>query len=243
MRINTQNVTLPQESYPTPIGTPICDTSTLFNTIGIDERLPCQWTNVEALLDLHSPSPWIMESQPALPGTQELPDLPHAQIHMYPEYLVRHFEGSEYDSFTNHPFASPIWSHYESPCTGGFQFQNAGKEVIVRSDGDFPAGLEANTEPPDASRRNGFRCILGCGRTYKRMEHLQRHIKTYHTNHPEYFSCEFCGKSDFTRADNLRIHRRLHARQPRRNARVQFVPEAVLIIEREIQSKKARQQP
>ncbi|KNB15705.1 hypothetical protein FOXG_14132 [Fusarium oxysporum f. sp. lycopersici 4287] len=113
--------------------------------------------------------------------------------------------------------------------------QHQGMSSLTRRKG------KPNIELPVALGRNRHRCgFPGCGREYRRIEHLKRHIKSYHTEYPETFSCEFCGKSDFSRGDNLRIHRKLHARQPSGKARVQFVPEAAVILEEEMRSKEAR---
>ncbi|EXK78990.1 hypothetical protein FOQG_16367 [Fusarium oxysporum f. sp. raphani 54005] len=41
------------------------------------------------------------------------------------------------------------------------------------------------------------------------------------TEAPESFFCEVCGKNGFSRRDNLKTHRKLHARQPNRKCRVE----------------------
>jgi len=55
-----------------------------------------------------------------------------------------------------------------------------------------------------------FVCPLySCGRLFKRMEHLKRHLRTHTMERP--FGCERCGKR-FSRSDNLSQHLRTHER-------------------------------
>ncbi|KAI8715043.1 hypothetical protein NCS52_01011100 [Fusarium sp. LHS14.1] len=73
----------------------------------------------------------------------------------------------------------------------------------------------------------------GCNKGFRRKEHLKRHKQSYHGEGPNRFSCEFCGRGQFNRRDNLNNHRRLHTRHNSRNRGVEFVPDAVMIIEQE----------
>ena len=63
------------------------------------------------------------------------------------------------------------------------------------------------------------------------------------TVNPNRFSCEFCGKDQFNRQDNLNNHRKLHARPNSRNRGVEFIPAAVPVIEQEERSRKRRAPP
>ncbi len=55
-----------------------------------------------------------------------------------------------------------------------------------------------------------FVCPLySCGRLFKRMEHLKRHLRTHTLERP--FRCSKCGKR-FSRSDNLNQHLRTHER-------------------------------
>ncbi|KAJ6001913.1 hypothetical protein N7499_002219 [Penicillium canescens] len=52
--------------------------------------------------------------------------------------------------------------------------------------------------------------IPSCGRVFKRLEHLKRHVRTHTQERP--YECPFCTKA-FSRSDNLAQHRRIHEAQ------------------------------
>ncbi|KOS22404.1 Regulatory protein brlA [Escovopsis weberi] len=83
----------------------------------------------------------------------------------------------------------------------------------------------------------------GCHKAFRRNEHLKRHKQTFHGEGPNKFMCEFCGKDQFNRQDNLNNHRKLHARPNSRNRGVEFIPAAVAVIEQEERSRKRRAPP
>ncbi|KAI0632755.1 hypothetical protein C8Q77DRAFT_1278921 [Trametes polyzona] len=63
----------------------------------------------------------------------------------------------------------------------------------------------------DAPRTRAFVCpLFSCGRMFKRMEHLRRHLRTHTLERP--FQCEQCQKR-FSRSDNLAQHMRTHDRR------------------------------
>ncbi|KAF5563208.1 zinc finger odd-paired-like (opl) [Fusarium phyllophilum] len=80
----------------------------------------------------------------------------------------------------------------------------------------------------------------GCNKAFRRIEHLKRHKKAYHGEGENTFVCEFCGKDQFNRYDNLQTHRRLHARHNKRYRSIKFVPAAVAIIAEEDRTRKRR---
>ncbi|CAM1510484.1 Fc.00g008190.m01.CDS01 [Cosmosporella sp. VM-42] len=95
--------------------------------------------------------------------------------------------------------------------------------------------------PVDVVRRAMCKCDYpGCHKAFRRNEHLKRHKQTFHGEGPNRFSCEFCGKDQFNRQDNLNNHRKLHARPNSRNRGVEFIPAAVPVIEQEERSRKRR---
>jgi len=49
--------------------------------------------------------------------------------------------------------------------------------------------------------------IPTCGRLFKRLEHLKRHVRTHTQERP--YVCPLCNKA-FSRSDNLAQHRRTH---------------------------------
>jgi transcription factor STE12 len=50
-----------------------------------------------------------------------------------------------------------------------------------------------------------------CGRLFKRLEHLKRHVRTHTQERP--YVCQLCNKA-FSRSDNLAQHRRTHETNP-----------------------------
>ncbi|OSD03779.1 hypothetical protein PYCCODRAFT_1424464 [Trametes coccinea BRFM310] len=63
----------------------------------------------------------------------------------------------------------------------------------------------------DGPRTKAFVCpLFSCGRMFKRMEHLRRHLRTHTLERP--FQCEQC-KKRFSRSDNLAQHVRTHERR------------------------------
>ncbi|KAH7133359.1 hypothetical protein B0J13DRAFT_99900 [Dactylonectria estremocensis] len=98
--------------------------------------------------------------------------------------------------------------------------------------------------PVDVVRRAMCKCDYpGCHKAFRRNEHLKRHKQTFHGEGPNRFCCEFCGKDQFNRQDNLNNHRKLHARPNSRNRGVEFIPAAVPVIEQEERSRKRRAPP
>ncbi|KAG9285338.1 hypothetical protein G9A89_010813 [Geosiphon pyriformis] len=73
------------------------------------------------------------------------------------------------------------------------------------------------TNPNSSPRANAapyslktYTCSFAtCGRLFKRLEHLKRHVRTHTMERP--YSCQVCGKR-FSRSDNLAQHRKTHER-------------------------------
>ncbi|KAI1790836.1 hypothetical protein LXA43DRAFT_462988 [Ganoderma leucocontextum] len=88
----------------------------------------------------------------------------------------------------------PHPAHAQQPITTGW----AGAEGAMLVNGALP-------------RTKAFVCpLFSCGRMFKRMEHLKRHLRTHTLERP--FQCERC-KKRFSRSDNLAQHVRTHDRR------------------------------
>lgn len=62
----------------------------------------------------------------------------------------------------------------------------------------------------DIASERTYTCPLGsCGRYFRRLEHLKRHLRTHTMERP--YLCHQCGKR-FSRSDNLAQHRKTHDR-------------------------------
>lgn len=77
--------------------------------------------------------------------------------------------------------------------------------------GDVSAAWQQPAADPSAiERTKAFVCpLFSCGRMFKRMEHLKRHLRTHTLERP--YQCQRC-KKHFSRSDNLNQHLRTHAR-------------------------------
>ncbi|RBR20365.1 uncharacterized protein FIESC28_05329 [Fusarium coffeatum] len=97
------------------------------------------------------------------------------------------------------------------------------------------------TQPEIIRKAIGQCDYPGCKKSFRRVEHLKRHKQSHHGEGGQNrFSCEFCGKDNFNRYDNLQTHRRLHTRKNKRQRSIKFVPAAVSIIEGEEKAKKQK---
>ncbi|GAA5800096.1 hypothetical protein HPULCUR_005518 [Helicostylum pulchrum] len=62
----------------------------------------------------------------------------------------------------------------------------------------------------DSSSVRFFNCPLSaCGKHFKRLEHMKRHLRTHTMERP--YLCDLCGKR-FSRSDNLAQHKKTHQR-------------------------------
>ncbi|KAJ4161684.1 uncharacterized protein LMH87_007709 [Akanthomyces muscarius] len=67
-----------------------------------------------------------------------------------------------------------------------------------------------------------------------------RHKQTLRKEGQHHFSCEFCGKVQFNRKDNLDNHRKLHTRFIGNKCSVELIPAVVPTIEQEKRSREFR---
>lgn len=76
----------------------------------------------------------------------------------------------------------------------------------------------------------------GCGKTYRRSEHLKRHKTNAHSEVPVWYPCSFCDKK-FNRPDNRRQHLGLHAKpRPTKMKGVKYAPKAKAALEEELKN-------
>lgn len=99
----------------------------------------------------------------------------------------------------------------------------------------IPAARQRSGEP---STSNGIRdTSISAFQEYSWSELIS--ISRHHSDRR--YTCEFCGKDQFNRLDNLNTHHRLHAQPTRnRNRRVDFLVKAVSVIEEEDSKRKRR---
>lgn len=84
------------------------------------------------------------------------------------------------------------------------QVMQAGQNVVRRA--RSATVMELGTPYPQKSHS----CpIPACGRIFKRLEHLKRHVRTHTQERP--YICPYCSKA-FSRSDNLAQHKRTHDR-------------------------------
>ncbi|KAF5973471.1 zinc finger protein odd-paired-like (opl) [Fusarium bulbicola] len=158
---------------------------------------------------------------------------------------------SEFDSFNLdrhswslcsplHSPELPDWMQAQRQMTVDIQ-QKSVEEQGARSRPSRERSIKPDSVPDNVVSGVKYNCdYSGCQKSYKRREHLKRHKQTSHVAWPNHLACEFCGKDQFSRKDNLNTHRRLHTRPTSCSRRVQFIPAAVPVINQEKRSKEQR---
>lgn len=119
----------------------------------------------------------------------------HAHAHAHPQSMP-HVHTEDFANFHSSPSQhyahGPIQHHAVQRAAGGV-FRRA-RSATVSELGPYPQKSHSCPIPM-------------CGRLFKRLEHLKRHVRT-HTQERPYF-CHLCNKA-FSRSDNLAQHRRTH---------------------------------
>ncbi|KAF5378534.1 hypothetical protein D9615_007191 [Tricholomella constricta] len=86
----------------------------------------------------------------------------------------------------------------------GYNSQNFAQRLPQQS------GPFESPDPSSMAKTKAFVCpLFSCGRMFKRMEHLKRHLRTHTMERP--YACPQC-KKRFSRSDNLNQHLRTHGR-------------------------------
>jgi transcription factor STE12 len=121
---------------------------------------------------------------------------------------------SEVDGILRHPQRQNTYPMYEPQGTNlGHTSQPQGFSTswpspYLHSGGS--ASHSSSSLPATSQRVKAFSCpLFSCGRLFKRLEHLKRHMRTHTMERP--FQCPICRRR-FSRSDNLTQHARIHAR-------------------------------
>ncbi|KLJ06473.1 transcription factor STE12 [Blastomyces silverae] len=111
---------------------------------------------------------------------------------------------------------SLIQAHDElSSLPNGDQIDNAVAASLANGKGDRPGPVRrarsATMMELGPYPQKSHSCpIPSCGRLFKRLEHLKRHVRTHTQERP--YPCPYCNRA-FSRSDNLAQHRRTHETQ------------------------------
>jgi len=121
---------------------------------------------------------------------------------------------SDVDGIPRHPQRQNTYPLYEPPRaiighTSQLQgYPTSRPSPYVFSDGS--ASHSSSSLPALSQKVKAFSCpLFSCGRLFKRLEHLKRHMRTHTMERP--FQCPVCRKR-FSRSDNLTQHQRIHTR-------------------------------
>ncbi|KAH9887029.1 hypothetical protein C8Q73DRAFT_668968 [Cubamyces lactineus] len=164
------------------------------------------------------------QQQPQQYGQSQRPHL--EQRHTFP--IVDFTHPSPHSRALTDPYGLP--ASVGQPITTGWVPPNAGPSGSSSSSSGLTAGVDLDLEMDmglgsvgmgmgtgmgtlgDAGPRTKvFVCpLFSCGRMFKRMEHLRRHLRTHTLERP--FPCDRCPKR-FSRSDNLAQHVRTHERR------------------------------
>lgn len=104
------------------------------------------------------------------------------------------------------------YSHPMLPTNSYADFQQssgATRSATLPTESCVPATDAVNGLHPSGMPKTFVCPLFSCGRLFKRMEHLKRHLRTHTMERP--FQCNRCQKR-FSRSDNLAQHTRIHLR-------------------------------
>jgi transcription factor STE12 len=120
---------------------------------------------------------------------------------------------SDVDGILRHPQRQSTYPSYEPQGPSPGHTQPQGFSTSWPSPYLHPGGSASHSSsslPATSQRVKAFSCpLFSCGRLFKRLEHLKRHMRTHTMERP--FQCPICPKR-FSRSDNLTQHARIHTR-------------------------------
>lgn len=107
---------------------------------------------------------------------------------------------------------SEDFANYEASPNHGYRSMPQHHAVQRTANGVFRRARSATlTEMAPYPQKSHSCPIPMCGRLFKRLEHLKRHVRTHTQERP--YVCPLCSKA-FSRSDNLAQHRRTHETNP-----------------------------
>jgi len=114
------------------------------------------------------------------------------QQHSMPMNHVQTEDFAQYNASPSQDYRNPLQHH----------------AVQRTSSGVFRRARSATVSEMSPYPQKSHSCpIPMCGRLFKRLEHLKRHVRTHTQERP--YLCSLCNKA-FSRSDNLAQHRRTH---------------------------------
>ncbi|GLB44294.1 putative STE like transcription factor [Lyophyllum shimeji] len=121
--------------------------------------------------------------------------------------LRGHQRGRSHEQLHRHtyPLAPPPATTASAVSGGGFNVTSFAQQQTQQ-----PHSQSFDATDPSSAKTKAFVCpLFSCGRMFKRMEHLKRHLRTHTMERP--YACPQC-KKRFSRSDNLNQHLRTHGR-------------------------------
>ena len=126
-----------------------------------------------------------------------------------PRMTARHMQAAQSGLWSGlGQFAESNESANSMPTYVSPDLDNTSSSLALSGGGE---GGDASSSVLAANR--GFSCpLLSCGRVFKRLEHLKRHVRTHTQERP--YECSRCSKR-FSRSDNLTQHIKTHEKADR----------------------------
>jgi hypothetical protein len=229
-------------SHGIPISTPSLDMD-LSSSISCMESCPVSMNFVDPsqttfinVFDVHSPMRPLQFQSPASDCTADLPfELsPSANMTYHLPYEECKSASTTPSRWSTASQNSTTRRNFESMrSSAALQRAEPESHAVKRARKRLQREINSGMIPDNIriQRASDKACFWpGCGKMFKRQEHLKRHERT-HRPHPEKdcFPCEFCNRP-FNRFDNMKAHVERHA-DPVHTKRTKFYPEAQAAFE------------